>query len=64
MTASKPQNMLSRTKSTFCFTVKDVATASQLIDRSFHNVVGVWREGEVRDHEGSSEESPRYLVST
>lgn len=27
------------------------------------HIAGVWRAGEVRDHEGSSEESPRYLVS-
>ena len=27
-------------------------------------IVGKWRTGVVRDHEGSSEDSPRYLVWT
>lgn len=27
-------------------------------------IAGEWRKGEVKDYEGSSDESPRYLVST
>lgn len=33
-------------------------------DRSLTpHIAGIWRAGEVRDYEGSSEDSPRYLVS-